>query len=72
MCYWAIFMHVVDIYWFVLPQAGAFHVQLSDIGALLFVGGIFFTYVFLMLRRVPLVPVGDPRLSRSIHHHQTH
>jgi hypothetical protein len=72
MCYWAIFMHVVDIYWFVLPQAGAFHVQLSDIGALLFVGGIFFTYVFLMLRRVPLVPVGDPRLPRSIHHHQTH
>lgn len=72
MCFWAIFMHIVDIYWFVLPQAGGFHVQLSDLGALFFVGGIFFSYVFWQLTRVPLLPVGDPRLSRSLHHHQTH
>ncbi len=72
MCFWAIFMHIVDMYWFVLPQAGGFQVQLSDVGALLFVGGIFFAYVFWQLTRVPLLPVGDPRLSRSLHHHQTH
>ena len=70
MCFWLIFMHIVDIYWFVLPQAGAFHVQLADIGALLFVGGIFFAYVFWQLGRVPLLPVGDPRLQRSLHLHQ--
>lgn len=72
MCFWVILMHVVDIYWFVMPQAGAFSVQPADVGALLFVGGAFFAYVFWQLGRVPLVPVGDPRLSRSLHHHQTH
>ena len=72
MCLWVLFMHAVDIYWFVLPQAGQFSIQFADIGALLFVGGIFFAYVFWQLGRVPLVPIGDPRLARSIHHHQTH
>jgi hypothetical protein len=72
MCFWVILMHVVDIYWFILPQAGGFSVQLADVGALLFVGGVFFAYVFWQLGRVPLVPVGDPRLPRSLHHHQTH
>lgn len=72
MCFWVILMHIVDIYWFVLPQAGRFQFQLADAGALLFVGGVFFTYVFWQLGRVPLLPVGDPRLQRSLHHHQTH
>ncbi len=72
MCYWAIFVHILDIYWFVLPQAGGFHVHPADIGALFFVGGLFFAYVFWQLTKVPLIPVGDPRLARSLHHHQTH
>lgn len=72
MCFWVLFMHAVDIYWFILPQAGRFQVQPADIGALLFVGGIFFAYAFYRLGRVPLVPIGDPRLARSRHHHQTH
>ena len=70
MCFWVILMHIVDIYWFVMPQAGGFHVQLADIGALFFVGGVFFAYVFWQLGRVPLLPVGDPRLQRSLHLHQ--
>jgi hypothetical protein len=72
MCFWVLFMHIVDIYWFVLPQAGGFSVSPADVGALLFVGGVFFAYVFWQLGRVPLLPVGDPRLERSLHHHQTH
>jgi len=70
MCFWVILMHIVDIYWFIMPQAGGFQVQLADIGALLFVGGVFFAYVFWQLGRVPLLPVGDPRLQRSLHLHQ--
>lgn len=70
MCFWIILMHVVDIYWFVMPQAGAFQFQLADFGALAFIGGIFFAYVFWQLGRVPLVPIGDPRLQRSLHLHQ--
>lgn len=72
MCFWVLFVHAVDIYWFILPQAGPFQVQFADIGALLFTGGVFFAYVFWQLGRVPLVPVGDPRLQKSLHHHQTH
>jgi hypothetical protein len=71
-CFCLIFVHIVDIYWFVMPQAGGFSVQPADVGALLFVGGVFFAYVFWQLGRVPLLPVGDPRLQRSLHHHQTH
>jgi hypothetical protein len=71
MCFWLILMHFVDIYWFVMPQAeGGF--QIADVGALLFALGLFFAFVFWRLRKVPLVPVGDPRLARSVHHHQTH
>ncbi|RLB46364.1 MAG: hypothetical protein DRH23_12735 [Deltaproteobacteria bacterium] len=70
MCVWVIVMHVVDIYWFIMPQAGPFQLQLADIGALLFVGGVFFAYVFWQLGRVPLLPVGDPRLQRSLNLHQ--
>jgi hypothetical protein len=70
MCFWVILMHIVDIYWFIMPQAGGFQVQLVDIGALLFVGGVFFAYVFWQLGRVPLLPVGDPRLQRSLNLHQ--
>ena len=71
MCFWLILMHFVDIYWFVMPQTeGGF--QIADVGALLFALGIFFAFVFWRLGTVPLVPVGDPRLPRSVHHHQTH
>jgi hypothetical protein len=72
MCFWLLFMHIVDIYWFVLPQAGSFGIQLVDVGAFLFVAGVFLAYVFWKLGQVPLVPMGDPRLARSLHHHQTH
>jgi hypothetical protein len=70
MCVWVILMHIVDIYWFIMPQAGGFQVQLADVGALLFVGGVFFAYVFWQLGRVPLLPIGDPRLQRSLNLHQ--
>ncbi len=55
-----------------LPQAGRLAFGFGDVGALLLCGGVFFTYVLLMLKRVPLLPIGDPRLARSLHHHQSH
>jgi len=76
MCVWLLAMHVVDLYWFVVPQAHTpAHLDSSvvyDLAALLFCGGVFFTFVLKGLARFPLVPVGDPRLSRSLHHHQTY
>ncbi len=64
-------MHVVDIYWFVMPnylrgQEG-FSVHWMDLFTLLCVGGVYFSYVFFQMTRSSLVAVGDPRLERSLH-----
>jgi len=70
---WLLGMHVCDVYFQVIPQSGSFGQGFYlDVGALLLLGGIFFAYVLLALKRVPLVPVGDPRFARCLHHHQTH
>ncbi|MBC7172919.1 MAG: hypothetical protein H5U40_10845, partial [Polyangiaceae bacterium] len=75
MCLWVLAFHVLDIYWFVMPHATAtpsFRVNWIDIGCLMFTGGVFFAFVFQGLKRFPLIPVGDPRLERSLHLHQTY
>lgn len=69
---WLMIMHIADVYWYVMPQAGSLSLMPVDFGALLLVGGIFFAYVFWQLGRLPLVPLGDPRLQRSLDHHQSH
>jgi hypothetical protein len=63
-------MHVVELYWIILPNYGDGHLNptLSDLGALLFVGGVYLAVVFKAMTSHPLVPVGDPRLARSLHH----
>lgn len=63
-------MHVVDIYWFVMPnflpgQAG-FSFHWLDLACLLAVAGIYGAFVFNRMNQHSLVPVGDPRLQRSL------
>ncbi len=64
-CVWLLTMCYIDIFWLIQPNfhiAGA-HFGLSDIGALLAVGGFF---MFLFIRRLNsanLIPAGDPRLA---------
>ena len=67
-------MHVIDMYWFVLPYAteGRLWVHWMDVACLLAAGGLYFGYVFFRMRQVPLIPIGDPRLSRSIAFVQSH
>lgn len=64
-------MHVVDMYWFVMPnylpnQAG-FSFHWMDVACLLACVGIYGAFVFHRMTQFPLVPVGDPRLERSLH-----
>ncbi|MFW6067128.1 MAG: hypothetical protein ACOC97_02235 [Myxococcota bacterium] len=69
---WLLFMHVVDMYWFVMPYAGgAFSPHWLDVACLFAVVGLFFSVVFFVMRKYPLLPIGDPRLARALHHHQT-
>lgn len=68
-CMWMLVVHVVDIYWFVMPpyQPGlALH--WLDIACLFAVGGTYLTVVLLLMRRYPLIPLGDPRLPRALGH----
>jgi hypothetical protein len=60
-------MHFVEWYWLIMPNLKAdFHFAWTDISCFLAVGGIYFAFVFHRMTKHPLIPVGDPRLQRSI------
>jgi hypothetical protein len=65
---WLLLMHLVDVAWLVVPSvrgAGA-GLALAGAGALLANGGAFLAVFGALLRRHPLLPLGDPRLSESL------
>lgn len=61
MCY-------VDVYWLVQPYFHHHgpHFGLSDVGAILAVGGFFMFFLVHNLRQANLIPTGDPRLKESL------
>jgi hypothetical protein len=72
-CVWVLFMHLVDIYWNVIPERGPSlgegwwvpHAWLGDVVALVaFVGTLGFLYLR-SLSRFSLYPCRDPRLLES-------
>lgn len=65
---WLLLMHVVDMYWYVMPhfQKGVFVGHWMDAACLLAVGGFYLASVFYFMNKYPLIPVGDPRLSRAL------
>jgi hypothetical protein len=69
-------MHVVEMYWEVLPNyaaqrgigpqtAEALAPHWMDLACLLGVGGVYLAAVFYRMSQHPVVPVGDPRFARS-------
>jgi hypothetical protein len=64
-------MHVVDCYWLVMPNyllnKDGFSFHWMDAMCLLAVGGVYGAFVFFRMTKYPLVPIGDPRLQRSLH-----
>lgn len=69
-------MHFVEAYWLVLPNYGRNVFETArqsylalhwlDAACFLGVGGVYFAVVFYLMTRYPLIPVGDPRLERSL------
>ena len=63
-------MHFVDIYWFVMPNflqgKDGFSFHWMDLTCLMAVVGIYGAFVFHRMTKFPLVPIGDPRLRRSL------
>jgi hypothetical protein len=60
-------MHVVEAYWLVMPVFGRLQPNFVDLGCLLGVVGTYLSAVLYGIRDVALVPIGDPRLERSLH-----
>ena len=69
-------MHVVEMYWLVMPNfaaaknigpqmAEALAPHWMDLACLLGVGGVYLAAVFFRMSQHPVVPVGDPRFTRS-------
>lgn len=70
MSVWLLVMHVVDMYWLVMPNLhheGA-HFSWIDIAPFLGIGGIFIGLLYRQLAKHSLVAVQDPKLSESINH----
>jgi hypothetical protein len=65
---WILVMHVVDVYWLVMPNYnhGDSTVSWIDFACLVGVVGVYLAVVFRNMTRYPLIPVGDPRLARSL------
>jgi len=65
---WMLLMHLVDVYWLVMPTLHdhAVHVSALDITCLIGIGGLFVGAMGLSMRRGALVPLRDPRLDDSL------
>lgn len=68
---WLVFMHIVDLYWIIMPNVSktGIHVTLMDIVPFIGIGGIYFGVFLNRLKSKALVPIKDPRLDESLSFH---
>ena len=67
---WIVALTVVDIYWIVVPSWDKVspHIHFADIFALLGVGGLWVAAFFWQLKKLPLLPLHDPRFEGVLLH----
>jgi hypothetical protein len=61
-----VLLHVVEVYWIIMPNVGPLAPTLADAGCLIGIGGIYLAAVLRGMLDYSLVPVGDPRLTRAL------
>jgi hypothetical protein len=61
-----VIMHVVEVYWVVMPNYGPLEPKLVDLGCLMATVGIYLATVLRGMEDYSLVAVGDPRLVRAL------
>jgi hypothetical protein len=67
---WMLVMHVIDVYWLVVPYAApGFSPHWMDIACLFGIVGTFLAIVFWQMSRHSLVAIGDPRIGRAMRFH---
>ena len=70
---WIVLWQFLEIYWHVFPanyENFSFAGLLLSLGATIGTIGLFGFFVFSVLEKQKLIPVGDPRLEGSLSHHQ--
>jgi len=77
-CVWMLFMHLVDLYWLILPNFGMHgggehhgaHLAFSylDVTALIGIAGVFMAAFGFLLNKNKAVAINDPRLQDSLAH----
>jgi hypothetical protein len=67
-------MRLVDMYWMVLPAFGGGNARLTwlNLELPLAMGGIWMAYFIWQLRRLPMLPVNDPRMKGVAEHAVEH
>jgi apolipoprotein N-acyltransferase len=65
---WLLTMHLLDLYWQVMPTLHPEGVRPSalDVAAFVAIGGCFVAVTGWLMRRQALVPLRDPRLAESL------
>ena len=61
-----IVMHVVEVYWIIMPNLGPFEPSIVDLGCLAGVFGVYLAAVLRGMEDYSLVAIGDPRLARAL------
>ena len=71
---WILIMQYVDLYWLVYPAFSPEHVKFGFFEITIFAGflGLFLMVVTRFLSRHSIVPLKDPRIEESLHHHVTY
>jgi len=59
-------MHVVEVYWVVMPNFGPMEPAIVDLGCLVGIFGVYMAFVLHGMEEYSLVAVGDPRLPRAL------
>jgi len=65
-----IVLSLLDVYWLVVPafEPEAPHLHAVDILAVLGIGGIWVATYFWQLKKMPLLPLHDPRFAEALEH----
>jgi hypothetical protein len=68
--FWMLGISLVDVFWLIVPSfhPGGIHVSPVDIVAVLGIGGIWLGAYMAQLKKIPLLPLHDPRFEGVLEH----
>ena len=71
MCIWIFVMTAMEYWWIVMPAVSHHGPQVPWVEGLVFCGflGVFLAAFGFALKRHNIIPIKDPRLTESVHHH---